>query len=99
MKKDDFNVDNALSFEASVKSMVEKSNKRAWFITTISLILNFLLVLAILFLTPLKTVEPFVIKVDKNGIFQGVMQKGKDGKESMISIGDWNKKFKSDDNK
>lgn len=39
------------------------------------------------------------IKVDKNGIFQGVMQKGKDGKESMISIGDWNKKFKSDDNK
>lgn len=27
MKKDDFNVDNALSFEASVKSLVEKSNK------------------------------------------------------------------------
>ena len=68
MKKDEFNVDNALSFEASVKSLVEKSNKRAWFITTISLILNFLLVLAIVFLTPLKTVEPFVIKVDKNGM-------------------------------
>jgi RHS repeat-associated protein len=39
------------------------------------------------------------IKVDKNGIFQGVMQTGKDGKETMISIGDWNKKFKYDDNK
>ncbi len=39
------------------------------------------------------------IKVNKDGVFQGVMQKGKDGKETMISIGDWNKKFKSDDNK
>ncbi len=39
------------------------------------------------------------IKVNKDGVFQGVMQKGKDGKESMIFIGDWNKKFKSDDNK
>jgi len=66
--KDEFNIDNALSFEASVKSLVEKSNKRAWLVTTISLILNFLLGLAIVFLTPLKTVEPFVIKVDKNGI-------------------------------
>lgn len=66
--KDEFNIDNALSFEASVKSLVEKSNKRAWLVTTISLMLNFLLGLAIVFLTPLKTVEPFVIKVDKNGI-------------------------------
>ena len=39
------------------------------------------------------------ISVNKDGVFQGVMQKGKDGKVSMISIGDWNKKFKSDDNK
>ncbi|NDP28846.1 MAG: RHS repeat-associated core domain-containing protein, partial [Flavobacterium sp.] len=39
------------------------------------------------------------ISVDKNGVFQGVMQKGKDGKDTMISIGDWNKKFKSDENK
>jgi RHS repeat-associated protein len=39
------------------------------------------------------------ISVNKDGVFQGVMQKGKDGKDSMISIGDWNKKFKSDDNK
>jgi len=39
------------------------------------------------------------ISVNKDGIFQGVMQKGKDGKETQISIDDWNKKFKSDDKK
>lgn len=39
------------------------------------------------------------ISVNKDGVFQGVMLKGKNGKESMISIGDWNKKFKSDDDK
>ena len=39
------------------------------------------------------------IGVNKDGVFQGVMQKRKDGKETMIPIGDWNKKFKSDDNK
>ena len=39
------------------------------------------------------------IKVNKDGIFQGVMQKGKGGKETMISIEQWNKKFKSDENK
>lgn len=33
------------------------------------------------------------IKVNADGVFQGVMQKDKDGKETMISIGDWNKKF------
>lgn len=33
------------------------------------------------------------IKVNKDGVFQGVMQKGQDGKETMISIEDWNKKF------
>lgn len=39
------------------------------------------------------------IKVNKDGVFQGVMTKDKDGKETMISIADWNKRFKSDDNK
>ena len=39
------------------------------------------------------------IKVNKDGVFQGVMVKDKDGKEKMISIADWNKRFKSDDNK
>jgi hypothetical protein len=39
------------------------------------------------------------IKVNKDGVFQGVMVKDKDGKETMVSIADWNKRFKSDDNK
>ena len=33
------------------------------------------------------------IKVDSEGVFQGVMQIGEDGKETMISIEDWNRKF------
>lgn len=39
------------------------------------------------------------IKVNKDGVFQGIMTKDKDGKDTMISIADWNKKFKSDDKK
>jgi len=39
------------------------------------------------------------VKVNKDGVFQGVMQKENDGKETMISVGEWNKKFKSDDSK
>jgi RHS repeat-associated protein len=39
------------------------------------------------------------IKVNKDGVFQGVMQKGKDGKETMISIDDWNKQYKPDEKK
>ncbi len=38
------------------------------------------------------------IKVDKNGVFQGVVVQEK-GKDKVISITDWNKRFKSDDNK
>lgn len=39
------------------------------------------------------------IKVNKDGVFQGVIVKDKDGKDTMISMADWNKKFKSDDKK
>lgn len=39
------------------------------------------------------------IKVNKDGVFQGVIQRNKDGKDIMISLKDWNKKFKSDENK
>ena len=38
------------------------------------------------------------IKVNKKGVFQGVMI-NENGKDKMISIDDWNKRFKSDDNK
>ncbi len=39
------------------------------------------------------------IKVNKDGVFQGVVQTGKDGKEKLISIDDWNKQFKTDEKK
>ncbi|QOR05305.1 type IV secretion system protein [Campylobacter cuniculorum] len=53
-----------MDFEASVKFLVEQSNKRAWLIAFISIALAFLSILAVLLLTPLKTVEPYVIRVD-----------------------------------
>lgn len=54
----------AMDFEASVRYLIEKSNKRAWLITFISLALAFLSLLSVALLTPLKTVEPYVIRVD-----------------------------------
>ena len=38
------------------------------------------------------------IKVNKDGVFQGVMQKGENGKETLISVDEWNKQ-KSDEKK
>jgi hypothetical protein len=38
------------------------------------------------------------IKVDKKGVFQGVVVQA-NGKDKVISVADWNKRFKSDDNK
>jgi hypothetical protein len=38
------------------------------------------------------------ISVDKNGVFQGIMV-NENGKNKQISIADWNKRFKPDDNK
>lgn len=54
----------AMDFEASVRFLIEKSNKRAWLITFISIALAFLSLLSVALLTPLKTVEPYVIRVD-----------------------------------
>lgn len=38
------------------------------------------------------------IKVNKNGVFQGVVIQEK-AIDKIISIADWNKRFKTDDNK
>lgn len=60
--KNDFNT--ALDYEASFRYLIEQSNKRAWLITGISTLITILSVIAVLLLTPLKTVEPYVIRVD-----------------------------------
>ena len=54
----------AMDFESSVKYMIEQSNKKAWLITFISVFITILSIIALCLLTPLKTVEPYVIRVD-----------------------------------
>lgn len=54
----------ALDFESSVAYLVEQSNKRAWLIAFVSVFIAIISLLAVLLLTPLKTVEPYVIRVD-----------------------------------
>lgn len=55
---------DSLDFETSVKYLIEQSNKRAWLVAFIGVIVAILSVTAVVFLTPLKTVEPYVIRVD-----------------------------------
>ena len=54
----------ALDFETSLSYMAKKSTQRAWIVAFFSVIVALASVLAVSFLTPLKTVEPYVIRVD-----------------------------------
>lgn len=54
----------AISYEASIRYLVEKSNRRAWLIAFLSIFISIISVTAVVFLTPLKSVEPYVIRVD-----------------------------------
>lgn len=63
----------ALSYEASIRYLVEKSNQRAWFVAFMSIIIAIISVVAVCLLTPLKTVEPYVIKVDNKTGETGVI--------------------------
>lgn len=56
--------DEAMDFESSVRFLVEQSNKRAWLVAFVSIFIAILSIIAVLLLTPLKTVEPYVIRVD-----------------------------------
>ncbi|TLD80726.1 type IV secretion system protein [Helicobacter sp. MIT 11-5569] len=60
--RNDFNT--ALDYEASFRYLIEKSNKRAWLIAFISIFIAILSIVAVVLLTPLKTIEPYVIRVD-----------------------------------
>lgn len=55
---------DSFDFETSVKYLIEQSNKKAWLIAIVSVFITLLSILAVLVLTPLKTVEPYVICVD-----------------------------------
>lgn len=54
----------AISYEASIRYIAEQSNKRAYLISGISLLITIISVTAVCLLTPLKSVEPYVIRVD-----------------------------------
>lgn len=58
------NYSDAVDFESSIRYLVEQSNKRAWLIAFVSVGVTILSIVAVLLLTPLKTVEPYVIRVD-----------------------------------
>ncbi|EFV4183198.1 type IV secretion system protein [Campylobacter jejuni] len=43
---------------------MDKSNKRAWLIAFVSIFIAIISIVAVVLLTPLKTIEPYVIRVD-----------------------------------
>lgn len=54
----------AISYVASIRYLVEKSNKRAWLIAIISAIIALASICAIAYMAPLKQAIPYVIRVD-----------------------------------
>ena len=56
----------AMDFETSLSYIAKKSTQRAWIVAFCSLIVAITSALAVAFLAPLKTVEPYVIKVDNS---------------------------------
>lgn len=65
-KKDKDVFQEALDFEALSIVMVEKSERRAWNITKASCALTVISLIAIMLIMPLKTIEPYLIKVNEN---------------------------------
>jgi len=59
------NHDDAISYEASRKYLAEKSTKRAWTVAIIFGLIALALAGVIVYILPLKKVEPYVIQVDK----------------------------------
>lgn len=56
----------AKAFETSRIDLIKQSNKRAWIISGVCLAVTVTAISAVALLTPLKTVEPYVIRVDNN---------------------------------
>lgn len=58
--------DEVQEWDASINHNLKKSEKRAWWIASGAFLVAFISVVAVAGLTPLKSVEPFVIRVDNN---------------------------------
>lgn len=54
----------SFDFETSIHYLIEQSNKRLWLIAFVSSFVCILSIIAVVVLTPLKKVEPYVIRVD-----------------------------------
>ncbi len=54
----------ALDFESSLRYMVEQSNKRAYMFAFFCGVLSLLSIMAVMLLTPLKTTEPYLVRVN-----------------------------------
>lgn len=59
-------IQKAKEFERSQIEYIKSSNKRAWRVAWAQVFISVLAVGAVVGLTPLKTVEPFVLRVDNN---------------------------------
>lgn len=60
-------LDAAKAWETDEINRIRKSERRAWVVAGSAGVLSVLAVSAVALLTPLKTVEPFVVRVDKVG--------------------------------
>lgn len=80
-KKDfDNYLEEARTWETDKVKEMEKSKKIAWRVASASGAVAFVSVMAVAMLTPLKTVEPYVIRVDNTTGIVDVVQAMKDGK-------------------
>lgn len=62
--KEKYSEDASVDYAAAIKYLIEKSNRRAWLITFISLGIALLSVGAVFGLTPFKTVVPYIVRVN-----------------------------------
>lgn len=82
VEKKDFEnyLKEARTWETDKVQEIEKSKKLAWRVATASGVVAFVSVFALAALTPLKTVEPYVIRVDNSTGIVDVVEAMKDGK-------------------
>lgn len=81
-------IQSANAFEKSRINSIKRSNKISWAITFISLLVTVLSLFAVAVLSPLKTVEPFVIRVDNNTGATDIVTTVKNAEESYGEVVD-----------
>jgi type IV secretion system protein VirB8 len=75
-------LDAAKAWETDQIVRVKRSERRAWIFASVGMATALAAVIALALLTPLKTVEPFVVRVDKNTGATDIVTRLTDQKES-----------------